>query len=129
MHFLSDDDKMRDFKELTKEEFLQSYSYLTEEEYDATAREVAVEISNFYDEFTDEPDKPTVDLILEEMNKNGVPATLKEYVEDVADWLDSFKEELSKKEIQAAEELIDFIDKEPEAPETKPKKKADIERD
>lgn len=27
---------MRDFKELTKEEFLQSYSYLTEQEYNAT---------------------------------------------------------------------------------------------
>jgi len=35
-NFISDAEKMRDFKELSKEEFLQSYSYLTEEEYDNT---------------------------------------------------------------------------------------------
>lgn len=35
--FITDIPKMADFKILTKEEFLESYSYLTEEEYDATA--------------------------------------------------------------------------------------------
>lgn len=35
--FLSDPEKMRDFRELSKEEFLFSYSYLTELEYDTTA--------------------------------------------------------------------------------------------
>lgn len=35
-NFVSDYDKMRDFEILTKDEFLNSYSYLTEEEYDAT---------------------------------------------------------------------------------------------
>lgn len=34
--FTDDKEKMRDFAELTKDEFLRSYSYLTEEEYDAT---------------------------------------------------------------------------------------------
>ena len=34
--FVNDGEKMRDFFDLTKEEFLESYSYLTEEEYDAT---------------------------------------------------------------------------------------------
>lgn len=38
LSFVDDKEKMRDFKELTKEEFLFSYSYLTEEEYDATMR-------------------------------------------------------------------------------------------
>ena len=37
-NFLDDKEKMRDFYELTKEEFLFSYSYLTEEEYNNTAR-------------------------------------------------------------------------------------------
>lgn len=37
-NFLDDKEKMRDFYELTKEEFLSSYSYLTEEEYDNTAK-------------------------------------------------------------------------------------------
>lgn len=35
-HFLDDAEKMRDFYDLSKEEFLASYSYLTEEEYGAT---------------------------------------------------------------------------------------------
>lgn len=38
--FIDDGEKMRDFFELTKEEFLDSYSYLTEEEYDTTAEYV-----------------------------------------------------------------------------------------
>ncbi len=36
--FEDDEEKMNDFWELTKEEFLDSYSYLTEEEYDATVK-------------------------------------------------------------------------------------------
>ena len=40
MDFLNDEEKMRDFFILTKEEFLASYSYLTEEEYDATEEEL-----------------------------------------------------------------------------------------
>ena len=39
-NFLNDDEKMADFEILTKKEFLTSYSYLTEEEYDNTKREV-----------------------------------------------------------------------------------------
>lgn len=35
-HFANDEEKMVDFKILSKEEFLSSYSYLTEEEYDLT---------------------------------------------------------------------------------------------
>lgn len=34
--FINDIAKMADFKVLTKEEFLTSYSYLTEDDYDAT---------------------------------------------------------------------------------------------
>ena len=39
-NFINDKEKMRDFKELSKEEFLSSYSYLTKQEYDNTAREM-----------------------------------------------------------------------------------------
>jgi len=38
--FTDDKEKMRDFFLLTKEEFLRSYSYLTEIEYDLTAEAV-----------------------------------------------------------------------------------------
>jgi hypothetical protein len=43
--FTDDAEKMRDFYFLTKDEFLASYSYLTEEEYDATAK-IAYFLSN-----------------------------------------------------------------------------------
>ena len=39
-NFLDDIEKMHDFRILTKKEFLQSYSYLTEQEYDNTAKAV-----------------------------------------------------------------------------------------
>ena len=38
--FTSDWEKMRDFFQIAKEEFLASYSYVTEAEYDATAKKV-----------------------------------------------------------------------------------------
>ena len=44
--FTDDIDKMTDFFILSKEEFLSSYSYITEEEYDLTARDVAKTIIN-----------------------------------------------------------------------------------
>ena len=37
--FTDDKEKMRDFKLLTKAEFLSSYSHLTEEEYDLTKKQ------------------------------------------------------------------------------------------
>ena len=37
-NFLDDEEKMYDFVRLTKEEFLESYSYLTEKEYNDTLR-------------------------------------------------------------------------------------------
>lgn len=39
--FIDDDEKMRDFIVMTKKRFLESYSYLTEEEYDITMLRVA----------------------------------------------------------------------------------------
>lgn len=40
LSFTNDIDKMRDFDGLSKYEFLSSYGYITEEEYDATAKEL-----------------------------------------------------------------------------------------
>ena len=39
--FIDDKEKMKDFYILSKEEFLESYSYLNEIEYDLTKSEVA----------------------------------------------------------------------------------------
>ena len=38
--FITDIEKMRDFFEISKEEFLFSYSYLKEEEYNLTAEKI-----------------------------------------------------------------------------------------
>ena len=38
--FIDDADKLRDFFQLSKDEFLASYSYLTEEDYEATREEI-----------------------------------------------------------------------------------------
>jgi hypothetical protein len=38
--FINDQEKMIDFFTITKEAFLQFYSYLTEEEYEATRKDV-----------------------------------------------------------------------------------------
>lgn len=38
--FLDDKEKMKDFYLLSKEEFLSSYSYMTEEEYNATQKKI-----------------------------------------------------------------------------------------
>jgi hypothetical protein len=37
--FIDDKEKMKDFVELTKDEFLASYSYLSEEEYNLTKKD------------------------------------------------------------------------------------------
>jgi hypothetical protein len=38
--FIDDEEKMIDFNTITKEQFLNSYSYITEEEYNLTLKEV-----------------------------------------------------------------------------------------
>lgn len=49
MNFIEDKEKMKDFKDLTKEEFLKSYNYITEQEYEETFVEyikgLAIEIA------------------------------------------------------------------------------------
>lgn len=39
-HFIDDKEKMRDFKKLTREEFLNTYSYLYSKEYDLTLQKL-----------------------------------------------------------------------------------------
>ena len=40
--FIDDEEKMIDFNTLTKEQFLNSYSYITEQEYDNTLKQLEV---------------------------------------------------------------------------------------
>lgn len=47
MDFMPDQEKMVDFFILSKEEFLASYSYLTDEDYEETVKEV-IKASGYY---------------------------------------------------------------------------------
>lgn len=49
--FTDDEEKMRDFREISKEEFLSSYDYLSESEYEATERAVEREWKQEVQEF------------------------------------------------------------------------------
>ena len=62
MHFLDDIDKMRDFVTLTKEEFLEAYSYLTEAEYNET-QDAYAEIA---DKASPEIVEPTAEKLTDE---------------------------------------------------------------
>ena len=54
--FIDDKEKMRDFTQLTKEEFLSSYSYLTEDEYNNTYnRYYAKQIADVLRKFAEKP--------------------------------------------------------------------------
>jgi len=44
--FSDDKEKIKDFKKLSKEEFLKSYSYLTEEEYNLTTKRLNKKVVN-----------------------------------------------------------------------------------
>ena len=46
-HFMFDQEKMVDFFSISKEEFLASYYYLREDDYEATAKEV-IKASGYY---------------------------------------------------------------------------------
>ena len=43
--FTDDDEKMHDFWQMDKNDFLKSYAYITEEEYDATINELKQKLS------------------------------------------------------------------------------------
>jgi hypothetical protein len=70
-NFINDYEKMQDFRELTKDEFLASYSYLTEDEYYATAYELSQRLAFFTVE--------TSDRIMEQMLNQDIPIALEEY--------------------------------------------------
>ena len=57
-NFLDDEEKMKDFKAMSKEDFLKSYSYITPEEYDNTAKLLAKNEADEDDDYdVDYPDE------------------------------------------------------------------------
>lgn len=63
INFLTDEDKMRDFYEMDKEDFLEFYQYLTEEEYDATLAAAFKNLFDAVDWYIDESDHPYIKKI------------------------------------------------------------------
>ena len=61
MSFISDTEKMVDFFEITKREFLKSYSYITEKEYEDTKKEVLLK-SGY----------PNAESVLENKSADGI---------------------------------------------------------
>lgn len=106
--FLSDKNKMKDFKQWTKENFLFSYG-CEEKEYELTVRKIAEMIVSFYDKYTDECIVFSVESICREFEKYGAKNVLEGYKEDILDWKRSFKGDLSGEEIEKANELLRYI--------------------
>lgn len=67
--FESDDEKMIDFFNLDKDDFLESYSYLTEEEYEATKEY----INNHYGEYREKLVNGAIESLKGSMEYNGIP--------------------------------------------------------
>ena len=61
MSFISDTEKMVDFFSITKREFLESYSYITEKEYEDTKKEALLK-SGY----------PNVESVLENKSADGI---------------------------------------------------------
>lgn len=103
-NFINDYEKMQDFRELTKYEFLASYSYLTEDEYNATAYELAQRLA----EFTTE----TSDRIMEQMISRDIPTMLEEYSRALASALEDPLNFFADLETECkAKDLLAIIDK------------------
>lgn len=102
--FTDDYEKMQDFRELTKDEFLASYSYLSENEYNATAYEIAQRLSEFS---ADAPEN-----IIAQMLNNGVPQVLEEYSKAINTALEDPYTFFGKIEVECrAKDLLALIDK------------------
>ena len=89
-NFLSDADKMYDFQSLSKDEFLKSYSYLSDEEYDATQKAFKALDKDLLAEFKKAVAKA-------EKDKVEVGSDCKE-LKDVCKKMSSKKEELTPEE-------------------------------
>ena len=63
MSFINDQEKMIDFFAITKEEFLNFYSYLTSEEYEATAQDV-LDRSNYWNKEALAEDKDVEGIVI-----------------------------------------------------------------
>lgn len=81
-NFLDDEEKMKDFKAMSKEDFLKSYSYITPEEYDNTAKLLAKNEADEDDDYEDDDDYPDEILALAQF-LNVEPSSIKK-----TDWND-----------------------------------------
>jgi hypothetical protein len=86
LSFAADPEKMADFENLTKVEFLKSYSYLTEEEYDATKTEVAICNPTFYSNKNKERLKVTAKALSDGETLTGIACPYWDSNEESEKW-------------------------------------------
>lgn len=118
-HFYYDVDKMMDMRIIADEEqFLNSYSYLTLDEYEATvaivnykADELALNIVRFY-ELSDEAGSWSFDEIRGKLSdlKTGADEAVG-YYKDILDYKESFSNEISPDESNLLQSILAEIDK------------------
>ena len=65
MRFLDDEDKVRDMETLPKREFLESYSYIKEKEYDENFKEHISNLARKIAEENEELDPNSISYILQ----------------------------------------------------------------
>ena len=76
--FTTDWEKMRDYFQISKEEFLASYSYVTEAEYDATKKVVEKKDALDKDSYKDLSDGEILDIVFSKFNISDVDNPTKE---------------------------------------------------
>ena len=120
MSFIDDKEKMIDFYAITKDEFLQSYSYLTEEEYDETMNKEILNIKEKVIDFlkgSEEYEKFNIEYILKDnqnVNKTIIMASnydemicISPYsmeISNIADWAYNFDDDIFE-ELEKGKEI------------------------
>ncbi|MBO7697345.1 MAG: hypothetical protein J6T10_32350 [Methanobrevibacter sp.] len=98
-NFIDDSDKMKDLVKLSKKDFLESYSYLTEEEYDETAKLLLHKCLENYHVITVKDLCDDIDYGKILLNKrhtmqefeNAIDGSKKRHAEEIAEYGDDFE--------------------------------------
>lgn len=86
MNFLDDKEKMKDFIQMTKEDFLSSYSYLSEQEYEETmVLKTKYDIEEFLNEDMEHQNK-RIDYILYNPEKNDMYIVASDGIEEMIEF-------------------------------------------
>lgn len=110
MNFINDKEKMRDFKELSKLEFLNEYSYLTEKEYDETFVEYIKELTYEIAIENEEIDCNSLGYILQNSkNEKDVYVLMSDFNNDRVYFINVFNDEKSESTPEWDFSFMDYL--------------------